>query len=188
MLVLYTAVVVFISGKGEDDGARTASNSVAEITPLSRNNAANRSRCSAGEAFAVIARASVSVSIPFACSTRTSGSLWSALCEKTAGALPRLTIKIKVRRRYRRMIKSFLPRKGTKGTKRSKLLLCSLCLFVATALLVVASRFRTLRANRGRSRRETRLDDVSRPNGPSLCHRSSNGTCPVDARCLHRRE
>src|SRR3569832_1905111 len=60
-LVLYSAVIVFTSD--EATGARTASNSVAEITPLSRNREANRSLCSAGEALDVIARAAASVMI-----------------------------------------------------------------------------------------------------------------------------
>jgi len=124
VLVLYSAVIVFISV--EAAGVRIDSNSVAEITPLSRKSAARRSLCSAGEALAVIARASVSVRIPLACSTRTSGSLVSALCEKTASALPRITTTIKVRR----MIRSFLPQKGTKGTKGITNYLCAFCAFL----------------------------------------------------------
>src|SRR5215213_1930645 len=117
-LVLYSAVIVFISGEdGETDGARIDSNSVAEITPLSRNSAASRSLCSAGEALDVIARASDSVRIPLACSTRTRGSLVSVLCEKTANPLPRLITTIKIRRRYTFMIRSLSAQKGTKDTK-----------------------------------------------------------------------
>src|ERR1044072_4186997 len=110
-LVLYSAVIVFISGDAA--GARIASNSVAEITTLSRKSVARRSLCSAGEALLVIARASVSVRMPFACSTRTRGSLVSALCEKTASALARITTTIEVRR----MIRSPF---GTKRHKRHK--------------------------------------------------------------------
>src|SRR5689334_2491425 len=119
----YSAVIVFASG--EAAGARTASNSDAEITPLSRKSVARRSLCSAGEALDVIARTSASVMIPFAWSTRTRGSLVSALCEKTTGALPQQIITIKTRRRN--MIDPFW------ATKRHKrhipvVLLCFLCL------------------------------------------------------------
>src|SRR5689334_15503416 len=125
-LVLYSAVIVFTSEEGgEIDGARTVSNSVAEITPLSRKSVARRSLCSAGEALDVIARTSASVMIPFAWSTRTRGSLVSALCEKTTGAHPQQITTIKTRRRN--MIDPFW------ATKRHKrhipvVLLCFLCL------------------------------------------------------------
>src|SRR6185503_4224288 len=127
-VVLYSAVIVLTSG--ETGGVCIDSNSVAEITPLSRKSAARRSRCSAGDAFVVIARASASVRIPFACSTRTRGSLVSVVCEKTTSALPKLTITIKVRRRYTRMIRSFLPQKGTKDTKEIKNYPCAFCAFL----------------------------------------------------------
>src|SRR3954447_7682105 len=113
-LVLYSAVIVFTSDEaGEIDGARIASSSVAEITPLSRKRRARRSLCSAGEALDVIARASASVMIPFVCSTRTRGSLVSVLCEKTTSAQVRVIVTIRVRRRY--MIRSLSATKRHKG-------------------------------------------------------------------------
>src|SRR6185369_3969176 len=65
------------------------------------------------------------------------GSFVLGLCGKTAKAVPRLIITTKVRRRYTRMISSFLLLMSTKGTN---LFLCILCFFLATlfALVVLA--------------------------------------------------
>ena len=54
---------------------RTVSNSVADMRPLSRNNAARRSRCSTTVPVVVIERASLTVNKPFVTNTRTRGSL-----------------------------------------------------------------------------------------------------------------
>src|SRR5204863_5590685 len=93
-------VIGFIASKSADD-----------ITPLSRSNAARRSLCSAVEALAVIERASASVNTPFACSTRTNGSVELSVCAKTNEDATRARIKMKAKRRHAVMIRSFLHRK-----------------------------------------------------------------------------
>src|SRR6266446_1185215 len=72
---LYSAFKTGSPGPTPPVLARTASNSSAEITPLSFNKAAKRSRCSAGDAFTVINRASSVVSTPLVTNTCTSGSV-----------------------------------------------------------------------------------------------------------------
>src|ERR1051325_564531 len=105
-VVLYSAVIVFISGIAAV--VLTASNSAAEITPLSRKTAASRSLCSVVDALAVIDRASADVSIPFASRTRTSGSVAVSACAKLINEPIWITITIKPNRTHELMIGSFL--------------------------------------------------------------------------------
>src|SRR5829696_840816 len=83
--------------------ARVASNSAAEITPLSRNSTARRSRCSAGDALVTIARASSAVSTPFVTRMRTSGSLELSACAKADGIIRTAIRQVRIRHKTVRM-------------------------------------------------------------------------------------